>query len=97
MMKIEELFSMKVTWPKPKERDNGLWNLTTNKRLREAIGKCLATGETVYSEAIGEALYRVEPKFPLTDEAMAKPENRSFIKVRVYVYTQSFSAGVREG
>lgn len=95
-MKVEELFTVKVTWPKPRVRDNGLWNLTTNKRLREAIEKCLATGETVYSESVGEALYCVRPRFPLIDEAMARPENKSFLKVTVSVYSQAFNAGVRE-
>ena len=70
-MKIEEITIIKITFPKPKARDEHIWNLETNHVLREAIEECLATGKTVRKNADGNmVMYEVQPKFPLTESAM---------------------------
>ena len=94
-MKIVELVSCKLTLPKQKKlRQSGVWNLETNKTLREAIEECLASGVEVLKVKPGGMLYHVKPEYPLVESAMQKPENAGLLKVSVIAYLSSEHLGV---
>jgi hypothetical protein len=96
-VKIRELFTCKITLAKKqKDRDGGVWNLERNKRLREAIEKCLATGTEVFSADPGGMLYHIRPDYPLIESAMQKPENQGLLKVYVVIYMNSLVVGVEK-
>jgi hypothetical protein len=94
-MKIEEMMTCKVTFPKAAIRAEKAWNLQHNTQLAEAIERCRRTRRTVYANR-GNVLYVVKPRFPLVKSAMADVGNKSLLKVSVSVFTLAFSLGVRE-
>ncbi len=93
--KIEEIVTVKITFPKAKERAVKIWDLNWNTKLNAAIQKCLKTRRKVQVYR-GDILYIVKPRYPLIKEAMAKKENKSLLKVSISVFTSAFHLGVRE-
>lgn len=95
-MKIVAFMETTVRYPrKARDRAENSWNLEKNKDLREAIEKCLKTHRTVIHEVPGGNIYRVKPAYPLIPSAMKDPRYKNVIKVRIAVFTQAWSLGVK--
>jgi len=98
-MRIREISKCTVTFPRKKsERQERIWNLGKNKVLKSAIEKCLATGEEVFDANDHGILYHILPRFPYTEEAMAKYSDCAhLLKVSVTAYHVSAGLGVESG
>lgn len=93
-MNIEEMVIVKVTPPSKKERkERDFWN-HGHKGLADGIERCLATGKEVLLNDL-TTIYVIKPEYPLIEEAMAKPENKDYLKVRVSVFHSAFHLGVK--
>lgn len=96
-MRLEEMTIIRVTMaPKKRRKEPSFWDLDQHPDIKAAIEKCQLTQEDQYVLKRGEMLlYHIRPGFPLIDEAMARPENKSLVRVSVSLYTAAIHLGVR--
>ena len=93
--KIEELFGYRLKFPGVRQRNEN-WN--EHDVLEAGIKRVLESGKEEYIYSPNELmLYRIQPNYPLTEDAMNRPENQGFLKVRVSVFSLVFNLGVHEG
>jgi hypothetical protein len=98
-MRIEEITLIDVKLPNKKRmKEIDYWNLNRpyRRKLREAVRKCLSTGEEQFFYDEGIFLYHARPEFPLIESAMLEPDNQSLMKVSITVYSKIRHLGVRD-